>query len=117
MGGKTRIGDKLDKIIYIPRIEDPKIQKHLERVEIEWKELKRAAIMALRSDIKTLTDNEYVDKIQIETNEAIREMDHVVSKLQLESERKLRKIKAIQILMSSIGGACLLELSYLSMSR
>jgi len=102
-GGSTllTIGEK--ETIEIPRVETPIIREHLLHVRDEWKELKRCASLALQSEIGAIEGDRFAHLLQIQTSDAVRQMDHVVALLQKESEARLDRVKTYQSLMTGSG--------------
>ena len=103
-GGDTFVGFHDNKRIYIPPIESEIVQEHLGHVKTMWDELRRAVVIALRSDVKSIANNKYAVQIRVKTDEAVEEANHVVMQMQYESEAKLYKIEILQIIMVSVGG-------------
>lgn len=111
-GGHVQIGFSSPKTVYLPPVKAPHIREQLKQIGREWGKLKKSALIALRSDSKSLANNKYTARLQTQADTTVVEMDNVVILLQQESNAKLEKIRAYQPLMLGVG--CLLFISILT---
>ncbi len=100
-GGEVDGGE--DGRIWIPPVQGADVVGHLEHVKTEWKNLRKAAIQAMRSDDVLLAKNEYVRAINRHSIKAIVEMEHVVLLIQKQSEARLRRVSAYMICASVLS--------------
>jgi PAS domain S-box-containing protein len=90
--------------VYIPPVENSEIRENLDAIWIEWTEMKRAAVMALRSEPESMNNNEYLDQLQARLVGTSKELDHFATMMQQDSEVKLRQVERYQLIMMGAGG-------------
>lgn len=107
----------VDKHIVILPINDKQIQRHLSHVNEKWQELKRIALLSLRSNKHQMSESPYIHQLLDHANQTVAEMDHVVQLMQFERELKLKHLDTLLLLMVIIGSVIFLILVYFVSSR
>lgn len=93
----------LNENIIIPKTHDSEMLLHLNHANDEWLELKRIAMLSLRSNIHSMSDSPYIKQLHEQSAKAVVQMDHVVQLMQYESEEKLKQLDQLLLSMIIIG--------------
>ncbi|MCK4704320.1 MAG: HAMP domain-containing histidine kinase [Gammaproteobacteria bacterium] len=103
--GELRETETTTKVIYIPSQKNEIIVSHLKHVEEQWYELKRVALLSLRSDTYSISKNRFVRQLLDQATTTVVHMDHVVQLMQRDSEVKVRQLDILLMAMVVIGSA------------
>ena len=106
-----------ENIIVISPLKNKKVLSQLKKVDKEWQELKRIALLSLRSNAHSVSNNRYVQRLLGQATKSSTEMDHVVQLIQHDSEINLRQLETLLLIMIIIGSTLFLLLVYYVYSR
>ena len=98
--------------IVIPPVNNEEILLHLRHAKEQWNELKRIALLSLRSDRYSIAKTPYLPQLFIQTDIAVSHMDHVVQLMQSDSEKKLSKLDQLLFFMIVAGSVLFVLLIY-----
>lgn len=103
--------------VIIPAIPDHIILNSLKIVNKEWFELKRIALLSLRSNANEVAKNRYVLRLLDQASRTSFEMDYAVQQMQISSEEKLRKLDTIHFVILVMGMAIFIIIIYFVYNR
>ncbi|MCK5262131.1 MAG: hypothetical protein KAJ92_00535 [Gammaproteobacteria bacterium] len=107
---------KANHLVIFP-LTNKKIRDQLELVGKEWQELKRIALLSLRSDTHSILGSRFVHQLLDQATKAVAEMDHVVKLMQDDNAMKLKQLNNLVIAMVVIGAVLFLMIIYYVYSR
>jgi len=93
----------INKGITISPVENNNVRRHIKHANEEWEELKRIARLSLRSDTHKISNSPYLRELYRQTKQASIHMNHVVTVMQYESEKKLQNLADVLFIMLIIG--------------
>ena len=106
-----------ENVVDIKAIQNKKIIGHLKHVNKEWHELKRIALLSLRTNADSISSNRFVRRLLDQANKTAVEMDHVVELMHVDSHAKSEQLNNLLVMMVVIGSALFLMLVYYVYSR
>ena len=125
-GGEIVINDNIsetgvdvhhDDVMYIKPIQNKKVIDHIIHVNEEWQELKRIALLSLRTNADSISSNRFVRRLLDQASKTSLEMDHVVELMHLDSHAKSEQQNTLLVVMVVIGAVLFLMIVYYVYSR
>jgi len=125
-GGEISIDDNASRlntnmyhesIVDIKAIQNKIIIEHLGEVNEEWKELKRIALLSLRTNADSISSNRFVRRLLDQASKTAAHMEHVVELMHVDSHKKSEKLNTLLVMMVVIGAILFLMTVYYVYSR
>lgn len=108
---------KEKKRLLILPAENKVILEHLKHVDTQWRELKRIALLSLRSNAQSISENRYVSQLLGQANETSIHMNHIVQLMLQQSRLNLKAVERILLTMIIIGLALFLLIVFYVYSK
>jgi len=105
------------KEIFFKSLINEKVRSELDNVFKEWQELKRIALLSLRSNTDSISSSRFVHVLLDQATKTVAEMDHVVLLMQRDSQAKSKRMNAWLVLMIIVGGILFILLVYYVYSK
>ncbi|MDH5710537.1 MAG: ATP-binding protein [Gammaproteobacteria bacterium] len=93
----------IQRVIAIEATGNKILLDHLKHVEVEWRELKRIALLSLRADAPSVSKNRFVRQMLEQATSVVQEMDHILLLMNKESERAAEKLNFLLVSMVVAG--------------
>jgi len=106
-----------EETMVIEPLKNNEIRAELNIVDKEWNELKRMALLSLRSNADSIGSNRFVRQLLDQATRTVIEMDHVVQLMHEESRAKSRMMSNMLVIMVVIGAGAFLLLVYYVYSK
>ena len=115
--GFEDIETRHDNVAVIKPMQDEKLIEHLKHVDEEWQELKRIALLSLRTNSDSISSNRFVRHLLDQATKTVVEMDHVVELMHIDGHTKSEQLNTLLVMMFVIGSGLFLMLVYYVYSR
>ena len=91
------------KGIIVPPVTDVETSRHLSHANEKWNELKRIALLTLRSNTQQISNSPYFHQLYEQEKQASVHMNHVVQLMQAASEKRLSQLSNELLIMNILG--------------
>lgn len=111
-GGRVDIKQDKTSTYTLYPIKDKYILDELNKVLLDWNELKRLGLLSLRSNAQDISKSPYVHELLQQSSKTVGEMNDVIQSLQKINNEKLRELEDVMLLMVILGMLLFLSLVY-----